>query len=111
MDEVNFQASNFQASKGAVNSRINFIGRVYQSPGWIVTVAFILRLVVALIFLDAQLAPGRDHFGFGWETGRIARSVALGEGFSSPFHGPTGPTALMTPVYIYLVAAVFKMFG
>jgi 4-amino-4-deoxy-L-arabinose transferase-like glycosyltransferase len=101
----------FQAPKDAVNSRINLIGRVYQSPVWIVAVAFFLRLVVAYSLIGDQFSPERDHFSFGWETGRIARSVALGEGFSSPLHGPTGPTAWMTPVYVYLVAAIFKVFG
>lgn len=103
--------ADFQSPKDAVNSRIKFIGRVYQSPGWIVAVALFLRLVVAFSLIGDQFSPERDHFSFGWETGRIARSVALGEGFSSPLHAPTGPTAWMTPVYVYLVAAVFKVFG
>jgi len=101
----------FQASKESAKSQLNIIGRVYQSPGWMVTIAFIIRLVVALFLIGDQFSPERDHFSFGWETGRIARSIALGEGFSSPLHGPTGPTAWMTPVYVYLVAAVFKVFG
>jgi 4-amino-4-deoxy-L-arabinose transferase-like glycosyltransferase len=91
--------------------KTSFIAQVYQSPIWIVTVAFILRLVVAIILIEGQFDPKRDHFGFGWETGRIARSVALGEGFSSPLHSPTGPTAWTTPIYVYLLAAVFKVFG
>jgi 4-amino-4-deoxy-L-arabinose transferase-like glycosyltransferase len=103
--------ANFQASRDAVNSRINLIARIYKSPGWIVAVAFFLRLVVAFSLIGDQFSPERDNFSFGWETGRIARSVALGEGFSSPLHAPTGPTAWMTPVYVYLVAAVFKVFG
>jgi 4-amino-4-deoxy-L-arabinose transferase-like glycosyltransferase len=100
-----------QASKNATNSRIRIIGLIYQSPGWMVAVAFFIRLAVALFLIGDQFSPQRDHFGFGWETGRIARSVALGEGFSSPLHAPTGPTAWMTPVYVYLLAAVFKVFG
>src|SRR5262245_37973112 len=102
---------NFQAIKNAVNSRINLIYLIYQSPGWIVAVGLFIRLVVAFSLIGDQFSPERDNFSFGWETGRIARSVALGEGFSSPLHGPTGPTAWMTPVYVYLVAAVFKVFG
>lgn len=111
MYEVNFRASNFEASKDAVKSQINIIGRVYQSPGWIVIIALFLRLVVALSLIENQFSLERDNFSFGWETGRIARSVALGEGFSSPLHATTGPTAWMSPVYVYLVAAVFKLFG
>jgi 4-amino-4-deoxy-L-arabinose transferase-like glycosyltransferase len=77
----------------------------------IVLVALVLRLmVVALVYQD-QLAPRHDHWPFGYETGRIARSIASGEGFSSPLFEKTGPTAWMTPVYPYLVAGVFKLFG
>jgi 4-amino-4-deoxy-L-arabinose transferase-like glycosyltransferase len=50
-------------------------------------------------------------FGFGWETGRIARSIALGQGFGSPFVPGTGPTAWLAPIYPYLLAGVFKLFG
>src|SRR5262245_64543824 len=103
--------ADYRASKESTNSQLNIIGRVYQSPGWIVTIALILRLVVALSTVEDQLSPQRDHFSFGWETGRIARAVALGEGFSSPLYPPTVPTAWMPPVYVYLVAAVFKVFG
>src|SRR5262245_32151739 len=103
--------ADFQASKESANSHLNMIRRVYQSPGWIVTIALIIRLVVAISLIEDQFSPERDHFSFGWETGRIARSVAMGEGFSSPLHAPTGPTAWMTPVYVYLLAAVFKVFG
>src|SRR5215475_7018521 len=103
--------ADFRASKEAINNNINIIERFYQSSGWIVAIAFFIRLVVALSLIGDQFSPERNHFSFGWETGRIARSIALGEGFSSPFHVPTGPTAWMTPVYVYLLAAVFKVFG
>ena len=52
-----------------------------------------------------------DNFSFGWEMGRVARSLALGQGFSSPFHGITGPTAWEPPLYPILIASVFKLFG
>src|SRR5215475_14696752 len=91
--------------------RTQFITRVYESPGWIVTFALFVRLVVSFSIIEDQFSPKRGHFSFGWETGRIARSVALGDGFSSPLHVPTGPTAIMPPVYVYLLAAVFKVFG
>ena len=76
-----------------------------------VLVAFALRLVVIAFLYPEQLDPSRDHWHFGYETGRIARSIVLGKGFSSPLFGDTGPTAWMTPAYPYLVAAVFKIFG
>lgn len=60
-----------------------------------------------------RVSPLDDHFGFGWETGRIAASIASGHGFSSPFHlhPSSGPTALLAPVYPFLLAGVFKLFG
>jgi len=43
--------------------------------------------------------------------GRIARSIAQGHGFSSPYGDSTGPTAWEPPLYPYVMAAVFKIFG
>jgi hypothetical protein len=57
------------------------------------------------------LDPRQDHFRFGFETGRIARSIAQGQGFASPLYEPTGPSAWMTPVYPYIVAGFFRVFG
>lgn len=44
-------------------------------------------------------------------NGRVARSIAQGHGFSSPYGGSTGPTAWEPPIYPYLMAGVFKIFG
>jgi 4-amino-4-deoxy-L-arabinose transferase-like glycosyltransferase len=76
-----------------------------------VVTALALRLVVMCLTYKIQLDPSQDHLAFGWETGRVARSIVTGEGFSSPYSAPTGPTALIPPVYPYLVAGVFKLFG
>ncbi len=76
-----------------------------------ILLALALRLIiVALVFRDVS-APTFDHNEFGWEMGWTARSIALGRGFSSPFLPITGPTALVPPVYPYLLAGVFKLFG
>ena len=77
----------------------------------VVLVALAIRLVVMVFLLPEQLEPQRDHWHFGYETGRIARSIVEGKGFSSPLFADTGPTAWMTPVYPYIVAGVFKVFG
>jgi len=77
----------------------------------VVTVAFVLRLVVMTIGHTYRFPAHDDHFSFGWETGRLARSLALGEGFSSPFHGETGPSAWIAPLYPYFLAGIFKVFG
>jgi 4-amino-4-deoxy-L-arabinose transferase-like glycosyltransferase len=78
---------------------------------FIVLVAFLLRLAVITIGHTYRITPRRDHFQFGWEMGRIARSIAMGQGFSSPTDLPTGPSAWAPPVYPYILAAVFKLFG
>ena len=45
------------------------------------------------------------------ETGNIARSLVLGNGFSDAFRQGTGATAWLTPVYPLLLAAIFRIFG
>ncbi|MFI5071778.1 MAG: ArnT family glycosyltransferase [Terriglobales bacterium] len=77
----------------------------------IVLVAFVLRLAVMVVGHTYRITPRGDHFQFGWEMGRIARSIAMGRGFSSPTDLPTGPSAWEPPVYPYILAAVFKLFG
>jgi hypothetical protein len=37
-----------------------------------------------VFLLPEQLEPQRDHWHFGYEAGRIARSIVQGRGFSSP---------------------------
>jgi len=78
---------------------------------WMVLTAFALRFAMILTGHSYQFSANMDHFKFGAETGSIARSVAEGGGFSSPFTGSTGPTAWIGPGYVYLLAAVFKLFG
>jgi 4-amino-4-deoxy-L-arabinose transferase-like glycosyltransferase len=85
--------------------------RSFSSPLAMVLVAFTVRMAVMGFTYKAQLDPSQDHWAFGWETGRVARSIATGHGFSSPYSEPTGPTALIPPVYTYLAAGVFKLFG
>jgi 4-amino-4-deoxy-L-arabinose transferase-like glycosyltransferase len=77
----------------------------------IVFIAVLARLALMTIGHTYKFSPRDDHFGFGWETGRIARAIALGQGFSNPFHGITGPTAWIAPLYPYFLAGVFKIFG
>src|SRR5438067_6248927 len=85
--------------------------RWLRRPSTMVLLALLLRLAVITIGQTYRVNPRQDHFGFGWETGRIARSIAEGQGFSSPFHGTTGPTAWVAPLYPYFVAGVFLIFG
>jgi 4-amino-4-deoxy-L-arabinose transferase-like glycosyltransferase len=74
-------------------------------------VALVIRVAVSAVMVPEYLDPFRDHWHFGWEMGRIARSICEGHGFSSPFFDPSGPTAMLPPAYPYLVAACMKLFG
>jgi hypothetical protein len=77
----------------------------------ILVVALGLRLGFAW---DQERKIPRDLVGlvpFLQETGNIAFSIAQGHGFGSPYWQETGPTAWLTPVYPYLVAAAYRIFG
>lgn len=78
---------------------------------WPVFVGWSLRIVVVTLVYQGFLDPGRDHWEFGYEIGRVARSIVLGHGFANPYWSNTGPTALLCPVYPYLMACVFAVFG
>ena len=77
----------------------------------IVLIALVLRLIVVGFLYPERLNPDRDHWRFGGEAGRIARSLVQGKGISSPMFAETGPTAWMTPIYPFLLSLVFRVFG
>lgn len=77
----------------------------------ILLVAFAARLLFALDQSHKIPASALATAPFDQETGSIASSLAIGNGFSNPFHAQTGPTAWLAPVYPFLVAASFKIFG
>ncbi len=85
--------------------------RLRISPWWIAAIAFLLRVAWILIGHTYKIKPTDENFGFGWEMGRIAASLASGHGFSNQFGPPTGPTAWEPPLYPYLTAGVFLVFG
>lgn len=85
--------------------------RVGSSPYWIMLVALLLRIAWILIGHTYRFKAADNNFSFGWEMGRIAASIASGQGFSNPFGPQTGPTAWEPPLYPYLVAGVFRTFG
>ncbi|HEV2386987.1 MAG TPA: glycosyltransferase family 39 protein [Candidatus Acidoferrales bacterium] len=76
-----------------------------------ILVALAARLVAAAFCYPDITKPRLDHWPFGYETGRIARSIATGQGFGNPLYHHTGPTAWMAPIYPYLMAGVFRVFG
>jgi len=84
---------------------------ILTSPRWIAAIALLLRVGWIIIGHTYRFKNTDDNFSFGWEMGRIGASLASGHGFSSPFGPPTGPTAWEPPLYPYLTAAVFLVFG
>ena len=75
---------------------------------WIVVGTLVLRVVLLFVLGGHQI---EDDWRFGYETGRVARAVAEGEGFSSPFRQPSGPTAWLMPAYPALLALIFLTLG
>src|SRR5215472_8018851 len=85
--------------------------RPWRSLAAISLIALALRLFAVHSYYYSTWNDYENHLYFGFETGRIARSIAEGRGFSSPLYAETGATAWLTPVYPYLLAGVFKLFG
>ncbi|HEY6301624.1 MAG TPA: glycosyltransferase family 39 protein [Terriglobales bacterium] len=77
----------------------------------IILVALAIRLAVVGFLYPDQMDPSRNHWHFAFENGKIAYSLVQGHGFGSPLFENTGPTAWLTPVYPYLIAGVFVVFG
>jgi 4-amino-4-deoxy-L-arabinose transferase-like glycosyltransferase len=72
-----------------------------------VLVALAIRLAVIPFTYHEWMDPFvLEH----WAFGLIARSIASGHGFGSPL-ADTGLSALLPPVYSYLLAGIFKVFG
>lgn len=78
---------------------------------FIILAALAVRLVV-VCFTYRDL-PDADKFyeAFGWEMGWIARALASGHGYSSPYWPWSGPTAMQPPLYPTLLSLVFRIFG
>ena len=73
----------------------------------ILFVALLARFLCLFFFFHVHVG----RYLVRQETGSIAASIAAGQGFSSPFYLPSGPTAWVTPVFPYILGAVFKVFG
>jgi 4-amino-4-deoxy-L-arabinose transferase-like glycosyltransferase len=86
-------------------------GKARTSLFWMVVVAFALRVGWIVVAHTYKFKTVDDNFSFGWEMGRIGRALAQGQGFSNPFNEITGPTAWEPPLYPFLIAGVFKLFG
>lgn len=100
------------ADRATTSSRLlSAWARMRNSPLAISGTALALRIGWIVIGHTYRFKTSDDNFSFGWEMGRIAASLASGHGFSSPFGPATGPTAWEPPLYPYLTAGVFMVFG
>ncbi|MEJ2186623.1 MAG: hypothetical protein P8Z36_11870 [Gemmatimonadota bacterium] len=74
---------------------------------WIVfLLAFGLRAYTLTLYPREILLPNTS-----WETGAIAASLVRGGGFADPFLVATGPTAHAPPVYVFLLALLYRALG
>src|SRR5215470_6460453 len=101
-------ASSISNQKGGLQ---RWWARARTSFSWMVAFALLLRLGLILLNHTYRFKPVDNDFSFGFEMGRIGRSIASGRGFSDPFTLPTGPTAWEPPLYPYLIAGVFRLTG
>lgn len=78
-----------------------------RSVAWMVVAALALRLAVVPFVYGEWLTPyNLVHF----EQGNVARALLHGEGLGSAFPSHQ-PSAILTPVYPLILAALFKLFG
>ncbi len=77
----------------------------------IVAVALLVRLAALLVFHSWIIPADQDHFGFAYEAGRLAKSVATGQGYASPLTNPSGPSGFLAPLYPAALAGIFRIFG
>jgi 4-amino-4-deoxy-L-arabinose transferase-like glycosyltransferase len=87
------------------------LSAVAQSLWTIVFVALADRLYFLYIFQRDHARQAVSVIPFLFEVGNIAHSLALGQGFSNPFHVESGPTAWMTPLFPLFLSAIFRVFG
>jgi len=88
-----------------------FWTQIRTSQFWMVAIALFLRVGWIIAGHTYKFKSTDDNFGFGWEMGRIGAAIASGHGFSNAFGAQTGPTAWEPPLYPYLTAGVFEVFG
>jgi hypothetical protein len=88
------------------------IKRLFAYPVFITLFAFVVRVLLLSYGWSQLKTPVRAFLPYGYELGAVAKSIASGQGFSSPLRMvETGPTAWFTPIYPYLVAGIFKIWG
>jgi len=86
--------------------------RLLCSTATIVVVAFVVRMAIFYHFSRDPQGGVADGSPYGSEMGAVAAAIAEGRGFSSPLRMvQTGATAWFPPIFPYLLAGIFKLFG
>jgi len=75
-----------------------------------VTIGVFFFMFAIAVYFNIQ-TPESDETGFGWEYGNIAEALVRGKGFANPFGMESGPTAWMPPLFVFLQAGAFYLFG
>lgn len=81
--------------------------KVIQSPVYMVLFAFVIRVVYTLMTRSYYFVGLWDLF----EPANLARSLAIGHGYSDPYVVATGPSALIPPMYPWITSLAFRVFG
>ncbi len=81
--------------------------KIIQSPVYMVLFALVIRVVYTLMTRSYYFVGLWDLF----EPATLARSLAIGHGYSDPYTVTTGPSALIPPVYPWVTSLAFRVFG
>lgn len=76
--------------------------------------SWMIALLLTALFVRVLILVARPPLfppGWGAETASVALAISTGRGFSDPYWAPSGPTAIVPPVYTYLLALLFITFG
>jgi 4-amino-4-deoxy-L-arabinose transferase-like glycosyltransferase len=84
---------------------------IAKSLPTIIVMSVAIRVAFAIDQARQLPANLRGLVPFLNEAGNIAFSLAKAHGFSSPWWQETGPTGWLTPVYPWIVAIVYRLFG
>jgi 4-amino-4-deoxy-L-arabinose transferase-like glycosyltransferase len=86
--------------------------RAVAASLWLIlAIALLLRVGYLWSYTYEHPRQAVSVVPFLFESGNIAHSLAVGNGFSSPFRVDTGPTAWLPPIYPLLLAGIFRTFG
>src|SRR6266853_3682515 len=77
---------------------------VFRTCLWLFLFLMVVRLLSAFIFR-------RDLSNDDCEVDRVAFALAGHLGFANPFKIPTGPTSVVAPVYPFILAGIYELFG